>query len=188
MWAILATTSHECRFRKLNKVRGQFHNGCLHIIIIDRPTLYIRSTVGSGLLGCHGRPLRLGWFRFISKVRIHFSDGRLRALPICWLSLFICSAVGAGLLGHVRRNLHQFHVPVFIHVHGRFPEIHLLSVLRDGVPNRPPPGSWGRAFLLIREVNPSLRISLRFPPAGGPSPSLAISSSNQSMSSRPSTR
>ena len=72
------------------------------------------------------------------------------------------------------------------HVHGRFPEIHLLSVLRDGGPScPPPPGSWGRAFLLIREANPSLRISLRFPPAGGPSPSLAISSSNQSMSSRP---
>ena len=50
----------------------------------------------------------------------------------------------------------------------------------------PPPWSWGRTFLLIREANPSPRISLHFPPAGGPSPSLAILSSNQSMSSRPS--
>ena len=131
--------SRECRFRKFNKVRWQFHNGRLHIVIINRPTLYIRSTVGSSLFGRHNRPLRLGRFRIISKVRIRFSDGRLRALPKCWSALFICSAVGAGLLGHLRRNLHQFHVPVVIHVHGQFPEIHLLSVLRDGGPKCPPP-------------------------------------------------
>ena len=123
----------------------------------------MRSTVGSGLLGHHSRPLILGRFRFISKVRIRFSDGRLRALPICRLVLFNCSTVGAGPFGHLGRNLHQFHFPVCIHVHGRFPEIH-LSVLRGWVSNRPPPpGSWGRAFLLIREANPSFRISLRFP-------------------------
>ena len=145
------------------------------------------STVGSGLLGRHSRPLILGRFRFISKVRICFLDGRLCALPICWLALFNCNTVGAGSIGPPRSSLHRFLVPVYIHVHGRFPDIH-HSVLRDGVPNcPPPPGSWGRALLLIREANPSPRISLRFPPDGGPSPSLAISSSSQSMTSRPST-
>ena len=70
---------------------------------------------------------------------MRMSNGRLRTLPMCCSALFIRSAVGTGLHGHLRRNLHQFHVPVFIQVHGRFSEIHLPNVLKVGDLVVPPP-------------------------------------------------
>ena len=73
--------------------------------------------------------------------------------------------------GHLRINF-QFHVPVFIHVQGRFPEIHLLGVLRDGVPNRPPPPPLDRGVEHSTDPRgeplPSNQSAF---PAGGPSPS-----------------
>ena len=62
MWAISATTGDtRANVGSVNlTVRGQFHNGRPPIITLDRPTPYIRSTIGSGPLGRHSRPDIIG--------------------------------------------------------------------------------------------------------------------------------